>query len=205
MLLDLYIVTSLLAMGGCGNHGTFQSQTFHLVKPAYLSMKEGSLFCFVCHAEISQTTVLHATLLVSLESSQWVGVHWLGLRLFGAMVWKLLIIELFSQWKLNKMKTENWIGIWGSSWCRWKVLGQSDLIEFISQFLELRCGRYWFLSEFGCWKFEQIAKFGFGSKIQCWALNVFTLGPTAQATLFGIETTCRCHLNWGLLNCWRAT
>jgi hypothetical protein len=42
MLLDLYMVTSLLAIGGCG--------TFHLVKPAYLSMKEGSLFCFVWHA-----------------------------------------------------------------------------------------------------------------------------------------------------------
>jgi hypothetical protein len=69
----LYIVTSLLAIGGCGNHGTFQSRNFHLVKPAYLSMKEGSLFCLVCHAEISQTMVLLATLLVSLESSQWVG------------------------------------------------------------------------------------------------------------------------------------
>jgi hypothetical protein len=39
-------------------------------------MKEGSLFCFVCHAEISQTMVLHATLLVSLESSLMsIGVH----------------------------------------------------------------------------------------------------------------------------------
>jgi hypothetical protein len=37
----------------------------------YLSgMKQGSLFYFVCHAEISQTMVLHAMLLVSLESSQ---------------------------------------------------------------------------------------------------------------------------------------
>jgi hypothetical protein len=70
MVSALYIVTSLLAIGGYGNHGTFQSQTFHLVKHASLSMKEGSLFCFVCHAEISQTMVLHATLLVSLESSQ---------------------------------------------------------------------------------------------------------------------------------------
>jgi hypothetical protein len=34
------------------------------------------------------------------------GVHTLGLRLFGATVWKLLIIEPFSQWKLNKIKTE---------------------------------------------------------------------------------------------------
>ncbi len=129
MVLALYIVTSLLAIGGCGNHGTFQSRTFHLVKPAYLSMKEGSLFCFVCHAEISQAMVLHVTLLISLESSQWVGVHWLGfgLRLFGATVWKLLIIEAFSQWKLNKMKTENCIGIWGSSWCHLGVDKLQDL------------------------------------------------------------------------------
>jgi len=34
-------------------------------------------------------------------------VHWLGLRLFGATMWKLLVIEPFSQWKLNKIETEN--------------------------------------------------------------------------------------------------
>jgi hypothetical protein len=34
----------------------------------------------------------------------------LGLRLFGAMVWKLLIIEPFSQGKLNKIEIENCIG-----------------------------------------------------------------------------------------------
>jgi hypothetical protein len=62
------------------------------------SMKQGSLLCHI---------------LVSLESSGWVRVHWLGLRLFEAMVWKLLIIEPFSQWKLNKIKTENGIGILG--------------------------------------------------------------------------------------------
>jgi hypothetical protein len=58
------------------------------------------------------------------------------------MVWTLLIIEPFSQGKLNKIKTENCIGIWGDSWCCGKALGESDLIEFTSQFSELRCGRY---------------------------------------------------------------
>jgi hypothetical protein len=62
--------------------------------------------------------------------------------LLGAMVWKLLIIESFSQLKLNKVETENYIGIWGRSWCSWKVLGESDLMEFISQCSELRCERY---------------------------------------------------------------
>jgi hypothetical protein len=52
----------------------------------------------------------------------------------GAMVWKLLIIEPFFQCKLNKIKIENNIGIWGHSWCCWKALGKLDLIEFISQF-----------------------------------------------------------------------
>jgi hypothetical protein len=55
--------------------------------------------------------VLHVALLISLESSWWVEVHWFGLRQFGATMWKSLIIELFSQWKLNKIETKNCIGI----------------------------------------------------------------------------------------------
>jgi len=125
-----------------------------------------SLFCFVSHAEISQTTALHGAPLVSLESSQWVGVHCLGLRLFGAVMWKLLIIESFFQWKLNKIETENCIAVWGSSWCYWKGLGESDLIEFISRFSELTCRIYWYLSGFCCWKFKQFAKIGSGSENQ---------------------------------------
>jgi len=111
---------------------------------------------------------LQTILLVSSESSWWVGVHWLGLGLFGATMWKILITEPFSQWKLNKIETENCIGIWGCSWCCWKALGESDLIEFISHFLELRCGRYWFLSGVCCWKFKQIAKLGLEGEIS-WA------------------------------------
>jgi hypothetical protein len=33
-----------------------------------------------------------------------------------------------------------------------------DLIEFISQFPDLRCEKYWFFSGFCCWKFKQIVK-----------------------------------------------
>jgi hypothetical protein len=40
-------------------------------------------------------------------------VHQLGLRLFGATVWKLLIIKQVIQWKLNKIKIESYIVIWG--------------------------------------------------------------------------------------------
>jgi hypothetical protein len=44
-----------------------------------------------------------------------------------------LIIELFSQLKLNNIGNENCIEIWGRSWCSRKALGKSDLTEFISQ------------------------------------------------------------------------
>jgi hypothetical protein len=40
-------------------------------------------------------------------------VHQLGLKLFEVKVWKLLIIESFFQSKLNKIKTENYIEVWG--------------------------------------------------------------------------------------------
>jgi len=119
--------------------------------------------------------VLHVVLLVSSESYLWVRMHQLGLRLFGAMVWKLLIIEPFFIWKLNTIKTENYIGIWGCFWCCWKAVDESDLIEFISQFSELRCEKYWILSGFCCWKFKQIAKkMGWERKIS-WDFNAFTL------------------------------
>jgi hypothetical protein len=37
-----------------------------------------------------------------------------------------------------KIETENCIGIWGRSWRSWKALGESDLIEFISQFFRAK-------------------------------------------------------------------
>jgi hypothetical protein len=114
--------------------------------------------CFVCHVEISQPMVLHAMLLVSSKISQWIEVHRLGLRLFGATMWKPLIIEPFFEWKLIKIKTENTTRIWKLSWCYWKPLSKSDLIEFISQFPQLRCERYWFLRGFCCWEIQTNCK-----------------------------------------------
>ncbi len=80
------------------------------------------MFCLSC-SDLPN----HVALFVSSESSQWIEVYWLGLRLFGlrlfgVTVWKLLIIDPFSQWKLNKIETENCIEIWNfvhenkSSW-----------------------------------------------------------------------------------------
>ncbi len=132
----------------------------------YVQSKVCSLFCFIlfCHIEISQTIIIHVKVLVSSESSPWVWVHQLGLRLFWVMMWKLLIIEPFCQWKWHKI--ENYIGNLGHLWCYSKAFNKWDLIEFISQFSKPRCGRYWCWNEFYCWNFKKIIKIGFGRKIQ---------------------------------------
>ncbi len=54
-------------------------------------------------------------------------------------MWKPLIIEPFFQLKLNKIENKKCNEIWGRSR---KVLGESDLTEFISRVSEQRCGRY---------------------------------------------------------------
>ncbi len=72
--------------------------------------------------------------LVFSASFWWIGVPWLGLRLFGVTAWKLLIIESFSHWKLNKIKTENCIGISGCSRSCWKALGESDWMKLFHNF-----------------------------------------------------------------------
>ncbi len=135
-----------------------------------------------CHTKIFQTTMLHARLLVASKSFQWFGVHWLGSKLFGATMRKLLIIEPFSQWKLNKIKIENYIEIWGHLWCCWKTFGESNLIEFISQFSKLRFGQYYFRAYFVVWNSNKLKKMALEGKYG-WAFNVFTLGPMTYATL----------------------
>jgi len=122
------------------------------------------LFCHVTSRWDLPNYSASCTCLVSLESSQWEGCIDLVWDCFGAILWKLLIIEPFSQYKVNKIENEKCIE--GISWCCWKALGKSDLIGFISQFSELRCERYWFLNEFFCCKFIQITEIGFGRKNQ---------------------------------------
>jgi hypothetical protein len=127
-------------------------------------MKQGGLFCFVLfrHDDISQTMVLHVVLLVSLESSRWVGSD---APTWFETIWSCYGVEAIEYWTIFLMKTKsnqksetvywNWEVFLVNCW---KALGESNLIEFISQFSELRCGRCWFLSGFCCWKFKQIAK-----------------------------------------------
>jgi hypothetical protein len=59
-------------------------------------------------------------------------VHRLGLSLFGATMWNLLIIEPFFGRKLNKIETKNYIEVWGHYWGCWKTFNESNLIKFIS-------------------------------------------------------------------------
>ncbi len=132
--------------------------------------------------------MLHVLLLVSLEALNLVvGVHQLDFRLFGTMVWKLLITESFSQWKLNKLETENCIEIWGCSQCCWKAFLESDLIELISQFLELSVKDIDFWVDFVAENLNKLQKLGLEGRIS-WAFNVFTLEQMTQATLIRIKT-----------------
>jgi hypothetical protein len=100
------------------------------------------LFCFVCHFEISQTTAPLAMLLVSLESSQWVGVHWFGFTMFQptTMEIQLLNIERFFTESSFKWKTKNYREVGAcSSYC-WKALDERDIIKAIWKFLDLKVG-----------------------------------------------------------------
>jgi len=75
-----------------GNH-----QENSLTKFGYLSLKEGSLFCFV----VMRSMMLQIMFLVSPGSSRPKGVHRLGSMTFGVVVQKFLNIEWFLHWKLN--------------------------------------------------------------------------------------------------------
>jgi hypothetical protein len=106
-----------------------------IIRIGNLSMKQGRLFCFVLsHWDLPN----HGTSCCALgiESS-----CWLGLRLFGPTMWKLLIIESFFKWKSNQNKTKNHIRIWRRSLCCWKAHSDSNLIESISQFSKLKFGK----------------------------------------------------------------
>jgi hypothetical protein len=72
------------------------------------------LFCFVCTYEIHWTGMLQIMFLVSLESTQQGGVHWLGSMTFGLVMQKFLNIEWFLHWKLNQ--NHRW-----KFWRNWNV------------------------------------------------------------------------------------
>ncbi len=115
------------------------------------------------------------------QSSPWLRVHWFGLRLFGATKWKLLIIESFSQWKLNKIETgETVLEFWGRSWCCWKAPWQ--WVRFNRVYFTIFRAKVWKLLIFE-WilllKIQTNCKNWVWNKKNSWIFNVFTLGPTA--------------------------
>ncbi len=125
-----------------------------------LFMKQGSLFCFVYHGQISQTTTLHVVLLVFSKS--------------GALTWFETIrsynAKYIDYWTIFSMKIEkNW------NWNLYYNFGA--FLVILESHWKLRFNRVYFtifkakvwkiLSfEFCCWKFKQIGKIGFGRKNQ---------------------------------------
>jgi hypothetical protein len=107
------------------------------------------------------------------------------------LVWDCLELWCGSYQLLNHFLNENHIKLklktWGCSWCYCKALDKSDLIEFISRFSELRCERecdFWM--NFVAGNSNKLQKLSLQAKFS-WALNVFTLGPMAQATLVSMK------------------
>jgi hypothetical protein len=92
------------------------------------------------------------------------------------MVWKLLIIEPFFQWKLNKIKTENCIEIWR---CPLVVLLESPRqVRFSRVYFTIFRAKVWKILVFKCILLLEIQtnyiKLGLKGKFS-WAFNVFTL------------------------------
>jgi hypothetical protein len=91
---------------------------------------------------------------VSLESSQWGGVHGLGPTTFRLPVQKFFNIEWCLHWNWNQIVAENFGGSGMCFWCCRTDLDEQDLMEFIWLDLESEFGRYWFWSGLCCWKFK---------------------------------------------------
>jgi hypothetical protein len=134
-----------------------------------LSMKQGSLFGFVCWD--LPTRVFHAALLVSLESSWW--VRWFE------TVWSYGVeaIDYWTKFSMKIKKNKKWKLYWN--------LGV--LVILLESPQQVRCNKVHFtIFRTKVWKiliFEWILlleietnwnKLGWEGKI-CWALNVFTL------------------------------
>jgi hypothetical protein len=76
-------------------------------KVPFISIYESSLFiCFVCHVEISQTIVPLAMLLVPLESTQWMGVHWVGFCNVSTYIGEVIEYWTIFFWKIHI--NQNW-------------------------------------------------------------------------------------------------
>jgi hypothetical protein len=96
----------------------------------YLSMKEGSLLCFVIVIFPKPRCLgLWYGTYHQKVFNKWGALIWF--IMFGATMWNLLIIEPFFHWIFWKAKIENYIGIWGHSWYCWKTFTKFDFIKLI--------------------------------------------------------------------------
>jgi hypothetical protein len=92
---------------------------------AYLSMKEGGLFCFVIMISPKPWCLKYVMELIIKKFSMNRGaMTWF--RMFRTTMWNLLIIEPFFHWIVWKIKIENYIGIWGCYWYHWKTFTKFD-------------------------------------------------------------------------------
>ncbi len=129
-----------------------------------LSMKEGSLFCFVIMGSIEPKCFKLCSWYL-LETSWRGGVHGLGSITFGLALQKFLNIEWFLHWKLNCSWKfwRNWnvpLMLLERSW--WAGFNGIYLVRF-----GFRVWRRWFLKWFLALKIQiNSKKPGFGRKNQ---------------------------------------
>ncbi len=112
-------------------HGDQESIPFSTFSRNNLSMKEGSLFCFV----VMRSRMLWILFLVSLESSWRGGLHGLVASIHDVWTCSAKVLEYWMisllKIKLNQIVAENFGGIGMCLWCCWKDLDEQDLMEFI--------------------------------------------------------------------------
>ncbi len=143
--------------------GLYLRLYFCMVK--YFNLHHSSTPCLSCWDLPIHGTSICALLVIS-ESSHKYGctdLVWESLELLCGSYWLFFSMKT----KSNQIKTGNCIGIWGCSWCCCKALDKSDLIEFNSQYSELRCvEQIDFRVYFVAANSNKLQKNGFGKKNQ---------------------------------------
>jgi hypothetical protein len=133
----------------------------------YLSMKHYRLFCFALwnlpNHDVFRVVLLGIFKKLSVISTGCIDLVWDCLDLRCGSYW---LLNHFFPWKLN-IKLKNCIGIWGCSWYCWKSPWQ---VKFNRVYFTIFRAKMWkiliFWVNFVALEFKQIAKIGFGRKIQ---------------------------------------
>ncbi len=138
------------------------------------------MFCFVDWGLPKHGFMSHSWYLLMIKGAPiWI----------GPTMWKLLIIEPFSLWKLNKIKTGNCNEIRGHSWCCWSpqwVRFKKLCFTILANVCKILISE-WILF---AGNQNKLQKLGLGGKFGFGTLNVFTLGSTTQGTLIIMKIWC---------------